>query len=236
MNFEKELCGLPKHYKLLLDENMIKNIVNKCANTIHNHFASNITNSSDKCEIVLLRVLKGGSYFATDLARNLRNIIRVCKTYKQITLTDEYITASSYRGSQVAGDLVIKSELDISKLQGKKVILVDELIDVGETLSRLHSHFIESGFDPADLFTLVAFMKNKSRVLEPTWHGIVVPDVWLIGYGLDDVQEYRELECLCYVGKPEGIEKTSDDHKYCVENYHEAVLEYYHTVKATLMN
>lgn len=231
---ESQLFGLPDNYKFLLDKETIQTLVNKCAVAIHDYFNKCATDKNTKCEIVLLRILNGGSYFGGDLARCIQNIIRKEGTSNKISLSDEFITASSYEGEQTAKSLVIMSQLNINKFFGKKIILIDELLDKGETIKQLIDFLVNLGIDANNIFSCVAFMKDKERVIEPTWFGIIVPDIWLIGYGLDDRQNYRELEIVCYVSKPPNIEQTCDDKVFCVENYHQVVFDYLEQVKKYL--
>jgi len=233
---KQEMIGLPNNYKLLLDKETIKAAVKKCAFSIYNHFIKQAIDSDTTVEIVLLRILKGATYFANDLARSLRDIIQVEGTYNKIVLRDEFVTASSYFDDIKPRSVTIGSyNFHLGQLVGKKIILVDELLDKGETIKELRNWAIMSGCDEKNIYSCVAFMKDKPRVIEPNWFGFIVPDIWLIGYGLDDKQYYRELEIVCYIDKPSSIEQTDDDKKFCVEDYHKTVDEYITNVKKSLI-
>jgi len=220
----EELIGLPNHYRLLLDSKMVKYCIKKCAHEILGHYMGKIQDGH-VVKITLVGVLKGGIYFLTDLSRQLQKIIRE-KSYP-IELTIETIDVKSYHGLE-QGEVNIESTFDTSKIIDKEVILIDELIDNGKTINILLDYFRNNKV--LNVYSCVAFMKNKSRIIDPTWYGLLVPDVWLIGYGLDDLQKYRELELVCFVSKPEEFEKTEDDLKFCQDIYTEPWKEYYGSI------
>ncbi|ARF10193.1 phosphoribosyl transferase domain protein [Hokovirus HKV1] len=213
------LVNLPKHYKFLADSSMISMANDKCAENIIT-FYKNL--NLENVDIVLLCILKGGAFFLTDLARNLTTKIR--NENLPINVSCDFITAKSYSG-MVQNDVSVSSDFNVEKLVDKHVILVDELIDNGDTIHAIKNYLLSNGI--VNVYSCVAFIKNKPRIIEPDWYGLLVPDVWLIGYGLDDMEKYRELNMSCFINKPEGVEKTSDDLLFEDENYLQEIYKFH---------
>jgi hypoxanthine phosphoribosyltransferase len=164
-----------EEWRLILTADEIRLCVQKCANVINAKFAGK--------EVVIACILKGAVYFFTDLTRML-TIPHSCY----------FIEASSYKDKQTQNEHVeILSQIIPSKFAGKHVILLDELFDNGNTLMRIKDAIHEKANVPYNMiFTCTLFIKNKqSHCPKPDLIGIAVPDVWLVGYGLDDKQEKR---------------------------------------------
>ncbi len=200
----KDLEGTEKWVQVL-DESEIHLIVKYCAAEIDSRFEGQ--------DVVVACILKGAAYFHVDLTRALT-----------IPHSSYFIEASSYKDSQTQSDeLEILSVINPEKFQGKKVVLIDELFDNGKTLSSVKAKIAEKAHIPLDdIFTCVAFKKNKeTSEPAPDLCGKVVPDVWLVGYGLDDKQTKRNWTSLYAVPKSEGLSKTADDAMFDNETLNE---------------
>ena len=151
--------------------------------------------------MVLVGILKGVVYFFSDLSR-LITIPHSCY----------FIEASSYHNGQTSGTLSIMGSIEPSKFAGKNVVLLDELYDNGHTMEQIKQAIHEKASVPLDLiYTYTLFKKNKQTEKTPDLFGAPVPDVWLVGYGLDDRQEKRNWPVLYACPKIDGIPKTADD-------------------------
>lgn len=182
------------NWKLIVPSDTINCAVEQIAERIDNEY-------SDK-DLVLVCVLKGAVYFMTDLSRKL-------KTRHSIY----FIDASSYDG-QKRKEVFIANSLIPEKFSGKTVIIVDELLDSGHTLLNIKDAFLKF-MDPSDIITCVAMNKilRKKKVFEADIVGLNVPDVWLVGYGLDDNGYSRQLIDVWGVPKIDESDKTEDDIK-----------------------
>ena len=187
-------------WRLILKEEQIQQHVNECANKINELFEGK--------EIILVCILKGAVWFFSDLTKKL-----------VIPYSTYFIEASSYKNSQIQAETIeILSVLNPKKFEGKHVILIDELYDNGTTLEHIKKAISEktsTKYD--DIFTCTLFKKNKPishpDACKLDLYGCFVPNVWLVGYGLDDQQEKRGWTQLWAAPKSEGIEKTEDDIK-----------------------
>ena len=133
-------------------------------------------------DVVVIALLKGCAWFVTDLTRAMDMPLRV-----------EFMVASSYGdGTTTSGNVNVK--LDIGQdIEGKHVILVDDIIDSGVTFAAISTMLKER--KPASLKTVALCDKVERRVngLDADYVGFVIPDEFVVGYGLDYAQDYRNL-------------------------------------------
>lgn len=192
-----------KNWKLLLDTKDIDYYVSKCAKHIDKKF-------KDK-DVVIVGILKGAVYFFVDLTRKL-TIPHSCY----------FIESSSYHDSQQQSECNIMGSIEPSKFKNKYVVLIDELFDNGETMYQVKNAIHVKADVPLDMiFTCTAFKKNKiSKYDAPDLFGIEVPNVWLVGYGLDDNQQKRNWLDLWGCPKVEGITQTKDDKMFVDDNFY----------------
>ncbi len=143
--------------------------------------------------ITLICVLKGGIIFMVDLARML-----------DLNVELDFMEISSY-GSGTESSGIIKIQKDIqNQITGKHVILVEDIIDSGRTLSSLVRHLKAQNPNSLEVCTLLD--KPDRRVVDevnPEYVGFVIPDRFVVGYGLDYDQKYRNLP---YIGVLEYLE------------------------------
>jgi hypoxanthine phosphoribosyltransferase len=160
--------------EILLDADRIQSRVSELANAI----AADYRNRP----VTIVGVLTGSVIFLADLVRRLDLPLRI-----------GLIQASSYRGPVTApGELRIGPEL-LPDLRGRHVLLLDDILDTGRTLSHLLGHVRTLG--PLSLKVAVLLRKQgRQQVpLEPDYCGFVIPDRFVVGYGLDFNDEYRHL-------------------------------------------
>ena len=176
--------------KILVSEDEIKNICDRIAAQINNDYKD-----SGKT-LVLICILKGSLMFASELM-------------KRITLPMEidFMKVSSY-GSGTSSAGVINIHLDIKRTDIADVdfIVVEDIIDSGRTLSHLIKYFIEKGASSVRTATLLDKPSRRTVEFKPDYCGMEVPDEFVVGFGLDYDEKYRNLP---YVGilKREVYEK-----------------------------
>jgi hypoxanthine phosphoribosyltransferase len=162
--------------RLLYSEERIRTEIERLADEISRDFAGR--------EIVLLVVLKGAFFFASDLARRIR-----------LPMTLDFVRLSSYSGMETTGTVDMTGDIG-TDITGKHVILVEDIIDTGLTLSYLLEWLGRK--NPADLRVCTLIDKKGRRRVEAgaDYTGIVSTDGFLVGYGLDFDQHCRELPAI----------------------------------------
>lgn len=141
-------------------------------------------------ELVLVGVLKGGFVFLADLMREI-----------SIPVDMDLIAVSSYGASTKSSGVVrIIKDMDMS-VAGKHILIVEDLVDTGLTLSHLKDLFNTRG--PKSVKICTAFDKPSRRKVDINieYEGIVVPDEFIVGYGLDFAGKYRNLPDVCTLKK-----------------------------------
>lgn len=137
--------------------------------------------------VFLICILRGSVFFTTELAKRIG-----------LPLTIDFMTVSSYGSStESSGTVTIKKDLD-SSVEGENVIIVEDIIDSGNTLSRLIP--IVRARNPKTLTLCTLLDKPERRVADDVkvdYTGFVIPDKFVVGYGLDYDQHYRNLP---YIG------------------------------------
>lgn len=166
--------------KELIDEQTLQNRIKE--------MGKQITNDYKEKEIVLICILKGSMYFTVDLSKNIDNKVKI-----------EVIQVSSYgKERQSSGKVEMKLDLKES-IEGKDVIIVEDIIDTGRTLKYLVEHLKSKKPNSMKLCTLLD--KPEQRIYDITvdYNGFQIPDKFVVGYGLDCEEYYRNLPYIGYI-------------------------------------
>ena len=152
-----------------------------------------ITKRFEGESVYLVCILKGSIFFTTELAKRIA-----------LPMTMDFMSVSSYGAeTRSSGVVNVKKDLENS-IEGENVIVVEDIVDSGHTLSRLLSLF--NSRKPKTLTVCTLLDKPDRRVVndfEVDYTGFVIPDKFVVGYGLDYDQRYRNLP---YVGFVEDAE------------------------------
>ena len=144
---------------------------------------------------VMVCILKGASVFYVDLLREI-----------DLPVTMEFMIASSYgHGTSTSGNVRIIKDLDYD-VSGRDVILVEDIVDSGVTLDFLKRMFKERGVNSVRVATLLDKPARRRVKLKADYYCFTVPDAFVVGYGLDYNQIYRNLPDICIL-KPEIYNK-----------------------------
>ena len=144
--------------------------------------AAEIVRTYDGKPVTVVGILTGCLMFTADLIRRIDLPIRVA-----------FITASSYRGETfVAGRLEIHDEL-LPDIAGKHILLLDDILDTGKTLTRVVAHLIDRGAASVKVSVLLRKLGRQEVPFEPDFVGFTFPDKFVVGYGLDFNDEHRHL-------------------------------------------
>lgn len=135
---------------------------------------------------VVICILKGSVVFFSDLIRNM-----------QTPLTIDFMAVSSYgNGTKSTGELTIKKDL-ATDIKGRDVLIVEDIIDSGNTLYNLKKLLNSRLPNSVNIVTLLDKPERREVPMEPEYTCFVIEDEFVVGYGLDYAEEYRNLP---YVG------------------------------------
>lgn len=139
----------------------------------------------------LISILKGGVFITCELAKRI-----------DLLVTLDFMAVSSYEGTTSTGVINIKKDLD-SKIDGKNVIVVEDIIDTGRTLHHLMDVLKERNPKSLKLCTLLDKPDRRVIDVDVDYIGFTIPDEFVVGFGLDYAQNYRNLPYIGVVEFPE---------------------------------
>ena len=133
-------------------------------------------------DLLLVGVLQGATSVVADFMRHLKSHVTV-----------DWMAVSSYgSGTQSSGVVRILKDLD-TDLEGRNVLVVEDILDTGLTLSWLLSNLKSRGAESVEVFTLLRKPEALRIPVEPKYVGFDIPNVFVVGYGLDYAERYRNL-------------------------------------------
>lgn len=139
-------------------------------------------------KLVFICILKGSIFFTVDLARQVKNDIKM-----------EFIKISSYGKNDItSGNIDLKLDLADS-IEGQDVIVIEDIIDTGRTLSYLLEHLKTKNPRSLKLCTLLDKAERREIPIEVDYIGFVIPNKFVVGYGLDYDEKYRNLPYIAYI-------------------------------------
>ena len=159
--------------RVLVTEEEIKEICKDLGNTISKDYA-------DKKPLII-GILKGSFVFMADLLRHVDCDHEI-----------DFMAVSSYSGTNTTGVLKIKKDLDVS-VEGRDILILEDILDTGITLERLKKHLEDKNAASVKICTFLDKETNRIANVEADYVGKVIPDEFVIGYGLDYNEKYRNL-------------------------------------------
>ena len=143
--------------------------------------------------IFLVCILKGAAMFACELAKRIT-----------VPVVMDFMATSSYGAGTVStGEVKVKKDLDLSP-EGKNVLIVEDIIDSGNTLNFLSRFFKERNAKSVRMATMLDKPERREVDVDVDYTGFTIPDEFVVGFGLDYDQRYRNLP---YIGVVEPAEK-----------------------------
>ena len=141
---------------------------------------------------LLIGVLKGATFFLSDLLRAI-----------DIPLGIEFMAISSYGAStRTSGEVRILKDLDVA-IEGRHIIVVEDIVDTGLTLSYLLANLKSRGAATVKLVALLDKYDRRERDVPIDYLGFPIPDHFVVGYGLDFAERYRNLPFIAILKNPE---------------------------------
>ena len=160
--------------KVLVTEEQIKTRIAELAKEIDSHYAGK--------NLLLVGVLKGAVMFMADMSRALQTRVQM-----------DWMAVSSYgSGTTSSGVVRILKDLDTDVL-GKNVLIVEDIVDSGLTLSWLVSNLEARGAGSVEVVTLLRKPDAAKVEVDVRWVGFEIPNEFVVGYGLDWNERYRTL-------------------------------------------
>jgi hypoxanthine phosphoribosyltransferase len=137
-------------------------------------------------KLVMVGVLKGAAPFLADLARTV-----------QLDATFDFVATSSYgKGQRSSGAVKLIKDLD-EPIEGKNVLVVEDILDTGLTLSYLRKIFLQQHPKSLRIATLLDKPSRRLEKIEADYVGFSIPNLFVIGYGMDYAERYRNLPDIC---------------------------------------
>lgn len=162
--------------KISMNEEQITEIVSRLGKEISNDYNGK--------EPLFIGILKGCIPFMPDLLKNV-----------SINCTLDYLRVSSYEGTKSSGKITIKG--DIPSVKDKDVIIVEDILDTGRTLMNVRNLLLEEGAKSVNICVLLDKPEGRIVDIKADYVGGLVPNEFVVGYGLDYNEKYRNLP---YIG------------------------------------
>lgn len=139
-------------------------------------------------EILMVCILKGAVMFMTQLAKSITRPVFM-----------DFMVLSSYGNEMISsGSVHIKKDLD-ENIEGKDVIIVEDIVDTGRTLWFLSDHLLKRGASSVKICTMLDKPSRRVVPVHVDYTGFTIEDEFVVGYGLDYAQRYRNLPFIGYI-------------------------------------
>lgn len=164
--------------KVLIDEQTIQARIKEMAEQIKKEYDGKV--------LTFICILKGSIFFTADLAKKIDGDVRI-----------DFVRVSSYDGENSTGEIKMKLDLKDS-IQGKDVIIIEDIIDTGRTLKYLKEYLKIKKPNSLKVCTLLDKKERRVCDMEADYIGFNIPDKFVIGYGMDYDEKYRNLPYIGY--------------------------------------
>lgn len=168
-----------KNIKILIDERTINQRLDELAEEIMKDYP--------KKDIVFLCILKGSVVFTVELAKRIKNNVQF-----------EFIEVSSYENNQSTGKIKLNKDISQS-IQGKDVIIIEDIVDSGRTITFLKEYILQKNPNSLKICSLLDKPSKRIFEIEADYIGFTIEDKFVVGYGLDDEQNLRNLNYIGYI-------------------------------------
>ncbi|XP_061207424.1 phosphoribosyltransferase domain-containing protein 1 isoform X1 [Neopsephotus bourkii] len=192
--YSLDLFTYPQHYYgdleyVLIPHGIIVDRTERLAKDIMQDIGDN--------DIVVLCVLKGGYKFCADLVEHIKNLSRNSERF--ISMKVDFVRLKSYHNDQSMQDMQIMGGDGLSKLTGKNVLIVEDIVGTGRTMKVL-LNTIEK-YKPKMIKVASLLVKRTSRPdgYRPDYYGFEIPDLFVVGYALDYNEHFRDLNHICVI-------------------------------------
>ncbi len=169
-----------ENLKVMYEEEELQKRIKEIAEEIDKDY-------KDSKEIIIISVLKGAVFFTVDLVKKMKTDIIL-----------EVMQLSSYAGTESTGNIIVKKDLDCN-IEGKDVLIVEDIIDTGRTLKFLKEYLASK--NPKSLKVAVLMDKAERREVDVNvdYTGFVIPNKFIVGYGFDYDEKGRNIPYVGYL-------------------------------------
>lgn len=170
--------------------NEIKKLINEQdLNERITQIAKQIEKDFENEEIILVCILKGAVYFTVDLSKNI----------SKIPVTLDFMKVSSYgSGTESSGKVELKVDLS-SNIEGKNVVIVEDILDTGYTLNYLYDYLKSKNPKTLKICVLLDKKERREKEIDVDYTGFEIENKFIVGYGLDYDEKYRNLPYVGYI-------------------------------------
>lgn len=150
-------------------------------------------------DLLLLGLLKGCIPFISDLSKHIKLPVEIA-----------YMVVSSYHGGTTPTlEVQVKYDLEIS-VKNRDILIVEDIVDTGNTINTVINMLLSRGAKSVNVVTLLDKPTGRKRPFVPKYTGFEIPDAFVVGYGLDYEERYRNIP---YIGilKPEIYKKSNKE-------------------------
>ena len=168
-----------ENVNVLINKARIEKRIEEMANQIEKDYKGK--------DIVFLVILKGALPFMWELAKRIKNNVEF-----------EFIEMSSYKGKESTGEVTLHRDLRTS-LEGKDVIIIEDIVDTGRTIDFLLKHLQDEKVNSIKIAALLSKPSRRVFELNVDYIGFKIEDKFVVGYGLDYNQNLRNLPYIGYI-------------------------------------
>ncbi|MGN1384740.1 MAG: hypoxanthine phosphoribosyltransferase [Clostridia bacterium] len=166
--------------KVLISKEQIENRVKELAKQIRKDYKEK--------SITAICLLKGSLFFTADLTREIGGKIYL-----------EFMQLSSYEGENTTGTIKLKKDIDFSEIKGKDVLIIEDIVDTGITLNYTLEHIKKAGANSVKVCTLLNKPSRRKIKVPIDYVGFEIENKFVLGYGMDYDQLYRNLPYIGYI-------------------------------------
>ncbi len=174
--------------QVLISEEVLQNRINELAAELNEAYAGK--------KPIFVGVMKGVVLFFADMVKRINTMCEI-----------DFMWISSYAGTNSTGSMNVKRDIS-ADIKGRHVVILEDIFDTGNSLQFTYNHLMEKEPASLEICTLLdkPSRRNPAVTIKPKYVGFEVPDAFVVGYGLDYNEYYRNLP---YIGvlRPEVYEK-----------------------------
>lgn len=169
-----------ENFKVLISEEQLQKRMEELARQIEKDYEGK--------EITVVCVMNGAIFFTVQLTLKIKNAI-----------TYEFIQLASYgESTETSGNIVMKKDLENS-IEGKDVLIVEDIIDTGRTLNFLKKHLKDKGANSVKICVLTSKPERREVDVDVDYIGFEIPNKFVVGYGFDIGGKYRNIPYVAYI-------------------------------------